>query len=99
MTDLPKLIKIKEMKEPQILWQYSPSPDSDGKLNTQEQTIQRLQNTDYKDITDIDIRRNDGLELKFVKLPWTEWFYAIGFGGVAGSRFYFIYEEYIDGLW
>lgn len=42
---------------------------------------------------------NDGLELKFVKLPWTEWIYGIGFGVVSGLLFYFIYEEYIDGLW
>ena len=81
------------------MWQYSPSPDSKGKLKAQEQDIERLQNTAYDKITDIDIRLNDGLELKFVKLPWTEWIYGIGFGVVSGLLFYFIYEEYIDGLW
>lgn len=99
MTDLPKLIQKEEMMEPQILWQYSPSPDSKGKLKAEEQIIEELQNMHYREITDIDIRKNDGYELKIVKLPWTEWIYGIGFGVVSGLLFYFIYEEYIDGLW
>lgn len=47
MTDLLKLILIEEMVEPQILWQYSPSPDSKGKLKAEEDYIERLQNTKY----------------------------------------------------